>query len=80
MAGCMCMGRIFWRRRCWFFAAGAFVLAKLIRPESESPETGSHFPLTIDRGANNVLEAATNGTRDGLMLYLNVLAMLISFR
>ena len=60
-------------------APGAFVMAKLIRPESEEPETGAHFPLTIDRGAHNALEAAANGTRDGLMLFLNVLAMLISF-
>jgi CNT family concentrative nucleoside transporter len=60
-------------------APGAFVMAKLIRPESESPETGSHFPLTIDRGAHNILEATANGTRDGLFLYLNVIAMLISF-
>ena len=60
-------------------APGAFVIAKLIRPESEEPETGAHFPLTIDRGAHNVLEATANGTRDGLMLYLNVIAMLISF-
>jgi concentrative nucleoside transporter, CNT family len=60
-------------------APGAFIMAKLIRPESEEPETGAHFPLTIDRGAHNILEATANGTRDGLTLYLNVLAMLISF-
>ncbi|MGN6371048.1 MAG: NupC/NupG family nucleoside CNT transporter [Phycisphaerae bacterium] len=60
-------------------APGAFVIAKLIRPEAEEPETGAHFPLTIDRGAHNILEATANGTRDGLTLYLNVLAMLISF-
>ena len=60
-------------------APGAFVIAKLIRPESEEAETGAHFPLAIDRGAHNVLEATANGTRDGLTLYLNVIAMLISF-
>jgi concentrative nucleoside transporter, CNT family len=60
-------------------APAAFVVAKLIRPESENPETGSHFPFTIDRGAHNILEAASTGTRDGLYLFLNVVAMLISF-
>ncbi|HUO07034.1 MAG TPA: nucleoside transporter C-terminal domain-containing protein [Phycisphaerae bacterium] len=60
-------------------APAAFVIAKLMRPETEEPETGSHFPLTIDRGAHNILEATANGTRDGLYLFLNVVAMLISF-
>ena len=60
-------------------APAAFVMAKLMRPETEEPETGAHFPLTIDRGAHNILEAAANGTRDGLYLFLNVVAMLISF-
>jgi CNT family concentrative nucleoside transporter len=56
-----------------------FVMGKIIRPEVGVPETGADFPLRIDRGAHNLLEATATGTRDGLTLFLNVIAMLISF-
>jgi CNT family concentrative nucleoside transporter len=60
-------------------APAAFVIAKLMRPEFEQPETRGQIPLRINREAHNLLEAAANGTRDGVMLWLNVVAMLISF-
>ena len=60
-------------------APAAFVCAKIVRPEVERAQTAGRVPLVIDRGASNVLEAAANGTADGLKLYLNVIAMLIAF-
>jgi concentrative nucleoside transporter, CNT family len=60
-------------------APAAFVIAKIIRPETEEPVTGRHVKLRLDRNAHNLIEAATNGTQDGLKLWLNVIAMLIAF-
>lgn len=60
-------------------APGAFVMAKLMRPESETPETGSAIELRIEREASNLVEAIANGTTTGLKLWLNVIAMLIAF-
>jgi concentrative nucleoside transporter, CNT family len=60
-------------------APAAFVCAKIIRPETERSETAGRIPLRIERDAANVIEAAANGTSDGLKLWLNVIAMLIAF-
>ncbi|MEM7576611.1 MAG: nucleoside transporter C-terminal domain-containing protein [Planctomycetota bacterium] len=60
-------------------APAAFVIAKIILPETQTPRTAGAIPLSIERTADNVIEAATNGTTDGLKLYLNVIAMLIAF-
>ena len=60
-------------------APAAFVIAKIIRPEVDEPETGRYVKLRIDRSAHNLIEAAANGTQDGLKLWLNVIAMLIAF-
>ena len=45
----------------------------------EVPVTGGKVPLRIDRTASNLIEAAANGTTDGLKLWLNVIAMLVAF-
>lgn len=60
-------------------APAAFVIAKIMQPETETSQTAGAMPLRIDRTASNVLEAATAGTSDGLKLWLNVMAMLIAF-
>ena len=60
-------------------APAAFVIAKIIRPEVDEPVTGRHLKLKIERTAHNLIEAAANGTQDGLKLWLNVIAMLIAF-
>ncbi|GAB4188376.1 MAG: nucleoside transporter [Phycisphaeraceae bacterium] len=60
-------------------APAAFVIAKIIRPEVDEPVTGRHVKLRIERTAHNLIEAAANGTQDGLKLWLNVIAMLIAF-
>ncbi len=60
-------------------APGALALAKIVVPETEESQTSGNtdFP-EIDAG-DNMLDAASKGTTDGLMLSLNVCAMLISF-
>lgn len=60
-------------------APAAFLIAKVMVPETEVPATGSNIELRVERSASNVVEAAANGTSDGLKLWLNVIAMLIAF-
>ncbi len=60
-------------------APGTILIAKMLIPETETPETlGSARPNT-ERPDANLLDAASRGTRDGLQLALNIAAMLISF-
>ncbi len=60
-------------------APAAFMIAKILVPETETPATGGRVEVRIEREATNVIEAAANGTTDGLRLWLNVIAMLIAF-
>jgi len=60
-------------------APGTILMAKLLEPETESPETMGRVKLDIPRTDVNVVDAASRGTGEGLHLMLNVIAMLISF-
>ena len=60
-------------------APAAFLIAKIMVPESEEPVTGRRVELRIERTAHNVIEAAANGTSEGLRIWLSVIAMLIAF-
>ncbi|HXY18813.1 MAG TPA: NupC/NupG family nucleoside CNT transporter [Gemmatimonadales bacterium] len=60
-------------------APGTIVMAKLLQPETEQPETLGMVKLDIPRTDVNVVDAASRGTGEGLHLMLNVIAMLISF-
>jgi CNT family concentrative nucleoside transporter len=60
-------------------APAAFLIAKIMVPETEAAATGGTLELKVERKASNLLEAAANGTSDGLKLWLNVIAMLIAF-
>jgi len=60
-------------------APAAFVVAKILQPEAAVSETAGKVELRIERTASNLVEAAANGTQDGLKLWLNVIAMLIAF-
>jgi CNT family concentrative nucleoside transporter len=60
-------------------APAAFVMAKILQPETEQSETAGAVKFKVERTANNLIEAAANGTSDGLKLWLNVCAMLIAF-
>jgi CNT family concentrative nucleoside transporter len=57
----------------------SLVFAKLVVPETGKPETAGVVADAPIESSHNVLEAAANGTSDGLKLAVNVGAMLISF-
>jgi len=60
-------------------APGTILMAKLLEPETEQPETMGRVTLDIPKTDVNVVDAASRGTGEGLHLMLNVIAMLISF-
>ncbi len=60
-------------------APAALLIAKVMLPETGQPMTAGRVPFVVERQSNNLIEAAVTGTRDGLQLYLNVIAMLIAF-
>ncbi len=60
-------------------APGTIMMAKILEPETEVPETRGEVKVDIPRTDVNVLDAAARGTGEGLHLMLNVIAMLISF-
>jgi CNT family concentrative nucleoside transporter len=60
-------------------APGTLMMSKIIVPETEVPETMGKVRLQIEKTDVNVIDAAGRGTGEGLLLALNVGAMLISF-
>jgi len=54
-------------------------LSKIAVPETESPETLGRLALDDERPDANLIDAAARGTREGLMLAVNVGAILIAF-
>jgi CNT family concentrative nucleoside transporter len=60
-------------------APGTLVIAKMLVPETDAPQTMGTVKLEMERTDVNVIDAAARGTGEGLMLALNVGAMLVSF-
>jgi CNT family concentrative nucleoside transporter len=60
-------------------APASLVIAKLMLPEAEVPQTLGKEPAAIAHPAGGALDALATGTLDGLRLAVNVAAMLISF-
>ena len=60
-------------------APGTIMMAKIIEPETQMPETLGGVKIEIPRTDVNVVDAAARGTSEGLNLMLNVIAMLVSF-
>ncbi len=60
-------------------APAALLIAKVLQPEVDTPETLGVSKHAMPRETSNLIEAATTGAADGLMLALNVGAMLIAF-
>jgi len=60
-------------------APAALIMAKLLVPESQQPETLGAVRINEERTAENVIEAAAVGASDGLKLALNVAGMLLAF-
>ncbi len=60
-------------------APGTIMMAKLLEPETGTPETYGNVRLDMPKTDANLLEAAARGTSEGLQLMLNVIAMLVAF-
>jgi CNT family concentrative nucleoside transporter len=60
-------------------APAGLMMAKILQPEIEEPQTLGHVKLDVKDPSANVLEAIANGGVGGLQLALNVGAMLIVF-
>lgn len=60
-------------------APASLLLAKVMQPETEQPQTLGVVKVEAPKVGANVIEAAAIGATDGLKLALNVAAMLIAF-
>ncbi|WP_439631902.1 NupC/NupG family nucleoside CNT transporter [Gemmata sp.] len=57
----------------------ALYLTKLVYPEAGRPATAGETPITVETPYVNAVDAAAAGVKDGLVLAMNVAAMLIAF-
>ena len=60
-------------------APATIMLAKMMIPEVDQPETAGDVKLEVEKPGVNVIDAAARGAGDGLQLALNIGAMLIAF-
>ncbi len=59
-------------------APAALVIAKIIYPETEDSPTKGDLKLDIEKTEDNVMEAITRGSNDGMRLAVNVASMIIA--
>lgn len=59
-------------------APGAFVISKIMYPETDIPQTKDNFKISKRKTDANVLAAISKGAADGMKVSLNVIAMLIA--
>ncbi len=60
-------------------APSGLYLSKLLLPETEEPVTRGEIKMSDERPHANVVDAAAGGASDGMMLVINIIAMLIAF-
>jgi CNT family concentrative nucleoside transporter len=60
-------------------APAALVFAKILVPETETPDTSGSIDLNIEKVDQNFIDAAARGCSEGMSLAINVAAMLIGF-
>lgn len=60
-------------------APASLLIAKILEPEVETPKTRGTIQLKLEKETVNFLDAAAQGTADGVKLAINVAAMLIAF-
>lgn len=60
-------------------APAGLLIAKVLQPEVDQPDTMGHAETKLPQTNSNVIEAAAEGASEGLKLALNVAAMLIAF-
>ncbi len=64
---------------CLMSAPAAFVMAKIMVPETETPETADSAKVSMERETRSLIDAITAGASQGMKLAINVIAMLIAF-
>jgi CNT family concentrative nucleoside transporter len=64
---------------CLMSAPAAFVMAKVMLPERQTPETAGSAKVGLERETKSLVDAITHGASQGMKLAINVLAMLIAF-
>lgn len=64
---------------CLMSAPAAFVMAKIMVPETQESETAGSVKASPMIDSHNALDAATAGASQGMKLAINVIAMLIAF-
>lgn len=60
-------------------APGAIMMAKILEPETESPETAGEVKVDLPNHDANILDAAARGAGEGGQLAFNVAVMLVAF-
>jgi CNT family concentrative nucleoside transporter len=60
-------------------APAGLLLSKIIRPETDVPETKDTLTINVPRTTTSVLESAAEGAGVGVQLAINVAGMLIAF-
>lgn len=60
-------------------APAVLVVAKMMMPEIDEPETAGSLEINVEQSDVNVIDAAARGASEGLTLALNVGAMLLAF-
>ena len=60
-------------------APATLLLAKMLVPETEQPETAGSLKVEVEKPGVNVIDAAARGAGEGLQLALNIAGMLIAF-
>jgi len=60
-------------------APAALLIAKIMLPETETSETAAGADAKVERETTNGIDAVCRGASEGMMLSLNVMAMLIAF-
>jgi CNT family concentrative nucleoside transporter len=60
-------------------APAALLISKVMLPETEPSETAASAPANVPRTTINSIDAICRGAGDGMMLSINVIAMLIAF-
>lgn len=64
---------------CLMSAPAAFVMAKIMAPECDTPETSDSADVVMTRETHSLIDATTTGASQGMKLAINVMAMLVAF-
>lgn len=57
---------------------GALIMTKIVYPEVDTPETKDNIKLSRRKTHSNVFDAIASGASEGMMVSLNVIAMLLA--